>query len=424
MRHNRRKFFTYVIPSILAFALSGVYAIVDGFFVGNSIGDAGLSTINIAYPVTALLQAAGTGIGMGGAVQYSIRAAEGKKKEQNVYFSGTLLLLFMFSIGITLLTFFFRHSLLVLLGAQGTLLEMGKKYLCVITLGATFQIFGTGVVPIIRNMGGSLYAMGIMTAGFLTNIVLDYLLVWVFPFGTTGAAAATVIGQIVTAAGGIAYFIRKEMPFILPERERLKTVFGIILKIAAAPFGITFSPMITLMLMNRFAMAAGGTQAVACYACIAYVTTIVYLLLQGVGDGSQPLISRHYGCRDKEKMRHTEYMAYRTAAVVAVICAAVLYMTRGNIGILFGASRTVSREVVEALPFFLAGFFFLFYTRVTTSIFYASERSAKSYILVYAEPVFLLIFLLFLPDLMGVKGLWASVLGAQILTAVLAKIVK
>ena len=55
--NNRRTFFQYVIPSVLSFALSGVYAIVDGFFVGNSIGDAGLSAINIAYPVTAVLQA-------------------------------------------------------------------------------------------------------------------------------------------------------------------------------------------------------------------------------------------------------------------------------------------------------------------------------------------------------------------------------
>ena len=59
---NRRTFFQYVIPSVLSFALSGVYAIVDGFFVGNSIGDAGLSAINIAYPVTAVLQAVGTAI--------------------------------------------------------------------------------------------------------------------------------------------------------------------------------------------------------------------------------------------------------------------------------------------------------------------------------------------------------------------------
>ena len=65
---NRRTFFQYVIPSVLSFALSGVYAIVDGFFVGNSIGDAGLSAINIAYPVTAVLQAVGTDIDKHGAL--------------------------------------------------------------------------------------------------------------------------------------------------------------------------------------------------------------------------------------------------------------------------------------------------------------------------------------------------------------------
>ena len=69
----RKKFFGAVVPSVLAFALSGVYAIVDGFFIGNCVGDNGLAAINLAYPVTAFLQALGTGIGMGGSVRFSIR---------------------------------------------------------------------------------------------------------------------------------------------------------------------------------------------------------------------------------------------------------------------------------------------------------------------------------------------------------------
>ena len=73
---NYKLFFSFVIPSILAFALSGVYAIVDGFFVGNSVGDIGISTINVAYPIIALILAVGTGIGMGGAVYFYIFQAE------------------------------------------------------------------------------------------------------------------------------------------------------------------------------------------------------------------------------------------------------------------------------------------------------------------------------------------------------------
>lgn len=77
-----RTFMNYVIPSVLSFALSGVYAIVDGFFVGNTMGDIGLSAINVAYPITAVILAVGTGIGMGGAVQYSISSAQNKPKRQ------------------------------------------------------------------------------------------------------------------------------------------------------------------------------------------------------------------------------------------------------------------------------------------------------------------------------------------------------
>ncbi len=86
---KNRTFFSCVIPSVLAFALSGVYAIVDGFFIGNSIGDIGLSTINVAYPVVALMQAIGTGIGMGGAVVYSITGASGDQKKADLYAGGT-----------------------------------------------------------------------------------------------------------------------------------------------------------------------------------------------------------------------------------------------------------------------------------------------------------------------------------------------
>ena len=80
-----KKFLKYVVPSVLAFALSGIYAIVDGFFVGNSVGDVGLSAINVVYPVVTLMQSAGTGIGMGGAVMWTVRRAEGQKEDGDEY---------------------------------------------------------------------------------------------------------------------------------------------------------------------------------------------------------------------------------------------------------------------------------------------------------------------------------------------------
>ncbi len=182
-----KTFFKYVIPSILSFALSGVYAIVDGFFVGHSVGDMGLSAINVAYPVSAVLQAAGTGIGMGGAVYYSISRAEKKGNRAREFTAVTLWLLLLFSVILSLLTFFLNRPILQLMGAEGRLLSLGEEYNRIIALGAGLQILSTGLVPFIRNHGGPLYAMISMVAGFITNVVLDYLFVWVLGRGLTGA---------------------------------------------------------------------------------------------------------------------------------------------------------------------------------------------------------------------------------------------
>ena len=103
--NNKRTFFQYVIPSVLSFALSGVYAIVDGFFVGNSIGDAGLSAINIAYPITAVLQSVGTGIGMGGSVKYSILKAAGNEKKAREFVAGATWLMLLFSAVLTAVSY-------------------------------------------------------------------------------------------------------------------------------------------------------------------------------------------------------------------------------------------------------------------------------------------------------------------------------
>ena len=124
-----KTFFKYVIPAILSFALSGVYAIVDGFFVGHSVGDLGLSAINVAYPVSAILQAAGTGIGMGGAVYYCDQQGGKRRKTGHGNSQPPLYGCFCFSsVILTLLTFVLNRPILQLLGAEGQLLALGGEY--------------------------------------------------------------------------------------------------------------------------------------------------------------------------------------------------------------------------------------------------------------------------------------------------------
>ena len=88
-----KKYFSHVIPSILAFALSGVYTIVDGFFIGQSLGDTGLTAITLGYPISALVGAIGTGLGLSGAIRFTILSAQGETQKRQECFSGTTLLM-------------------------------------------------------------------------------------------------------------------------------------------------------------------------------------------------------------------------------------------------------------------------------------------------------------------------------------------
>ena len=187
-----------VIPSVMAFALTGVYSIVDGFFVGNRLGDSGLAAINLAYPITAFIQAIGTGLGLSGAVRYAILCSQKQREKEKESFTSTIFLLLIFSVLLTILMFVFLSPLLHMLGAEGVVYELSIEYIQVIAAGSICQIFATGFIPFIRNMGGASFAMITMIAGFGTNIILDYMFVWIYHLGMAGAALATVVGQVVT----------------------------------------------------------------------------------------------------------------------------------------------------------------------------------------------------------------------------------
>ena len=154
------------------------------------------------------------------------------------------------------------------------------------------------------------------------------------------------------------------------------------------------------------------------------ITAIIYLLLQGVGDGCQPLISRYYGERNEADGRRMRSLAYRTALFVSAVCMAAVFLAREKVGVLFGASETANAGVAQVLPYFLSTLLFLAFVRITTSCFYATEKTRLSYILVYAEPVCTLLFLLTLPLGLKLTGVWLAVPLAQtaaFLIALLAK---
>lgn len=414
-----KDFIRYVVPSMIAFALSGIYAIVDAFFIGNSMGDIGLAAINIAYPLTSVIVSFGTGIGMGGAIHYAIYKAAKREHEANRYLAISIIMLLVTSLLIMLIFFTFNEDLLRLFGASGELLELSKGYMFYITLGTIFQMLGTGLVPFIRNMNSSFEAMIMMIVGFVGNVFFDYLLVWKYPYGIKGAAIASGMGQAMTALCAIYFLYQK--------RHSLRVMWDMgwqrqlvnIIKVGISPFGATLIPNITLIFINRSAIDVGGDLAVSSYAVISYVVYVVLLLLQGISDGSQPLISTYYGKDEKEKCYKVRDIAYISSIILSILVSIGIYLYRFEISVLFGASNEVVHDVASIIYIFLIGIPFAGISKITTSYFYASNNNLSASILIYLEPAILIIGVMILPNILGITGTWLATPVSQIIIAIL-----
>lgn len=415
-----RRFLKYVIPSMIGFALSGVYAIVDGYFIGNSVGDIGLAAINVAFPLTSLMQCLGCGIGLGGAINFAINDGAHEYETRNRYLWIGIAMMFAAIVILIGIYIPFADPILKAFGAEGELLILCKEYIRIIIWGIPFQILGTGLVPYMRNMGGSFEAMIAMVLGFVGNVGFDYLLVWKVPWGMTGAGLASVIGQAASMCTAIWFIHHRKDQLRANFNADLKPYIFNILKVGISPFGLTLIPNIAPIFINKAAYICGGDLALSTYAVISYSVCVAMLLLQGISDGAQPLISLHYGAKEYHSALKIRNITYCVSMVVALVSILGLYYFRYALPIIFGASDEVIAEVVHCINYFSFGLIFVSISRTTISYFYASEKNNLAYILIYSEPVILLIMVIMLSMKFGLDGTWCSTALTQALIAIMS----
>ncbi len=415
-----RTYMHYVVPATIAFTLACVYSIIDGIFVGNNVGDAGLAGVNIAWPLYAVVIATGTGIGMGGAVISSIRAGSGNEEGARHAVGHTLLLLAVFAVPVTFVLVMFPAPLCALLGGRGETLNQAVHYLSVLAWAAPMQVLFTGSLPLIRNRGYVKFAMGASIASGFAKIAADYTFIVVLGWGTAGAGAGTMVAQSVAVAAALSFFLRPSERMSLADFKPSTELLTHTLKLGAAPFGLTLMPEVTVIVININAMAYGGETAVAAYAVIAYVAYAIQALIQGVGDGSQPLISQCRGAGRFEttrKIRNTNFvMAISIGAASFIAIVALRY----QIPVWFGASAAVTDMAATALP--LIGFAYLFFgfTHVSMAFFYATDNAPSSSTLVYGEALLVATFAIMLGFAFGMNGVWCAIATAQITLSCLA----
>lgn len=421
-----RQFMHYVIPSMIAMLFSGFYSIVDGLFVGNSIGNVGLAAINLVYPIQVVLNATATGVGIGGSVLVSIYRGEGKERDMEHSAMQTIILLLIF--GAILPVFFLGTKGIILnfLGAEGAIYKGADDYITTILIGGMLPVLGNGLNPIVRNQGKPIVATQNMVAGLVTNIVLDYVFIYKMNLGMFGAALATITAQGVVATMNVIYVVKLnhknfKMDYILPNIAKIKRI----MKIAISPFGQTIVPSIIIILTNWKCIEYGGDGAVAIYSVISYVLACAQLLIQGIGDGVQPLFSYYFGANKERELHYVYNKAFFLCSIFSVFLMVMTMIFSVQLAKYFNISPELMNETALALKTTAFAYAFFGVTRVTSAYFYATNHTKFSNLLIYIEPIVIAPAMLWIfTELFGLSGVWMAYPAIQVILSSISLVLK
>ncbi|WP_300368595.1 MATE family efflux transporter [Brachyspira sp.] len=424
-QNMEKSFFKYVIPAIVSTMLGGLYIVVDGFFIGNSMGDIGLTAINLVYPIGTLLMASAVMLGMGGSVIMSTYLGEGNIEGFNKAKVNTFISLILASIILTVILLLIKDYLVYLLGARDEVFKQADSYITTIIIGGAFQIISFGSMPIIRNCGKTIHAMSFMGVGLITNIFLDYLFLMVFRLEMFGAALATIIAQVLAALIAVYYlFIRKKNRVRIKLSDFDLAMTKRALQIGLSPFGMVMAPSLIVIFNNWQCIKYGGYLGTTAYSVMNYIYGSILHLFEGVAEGCQPMISYFKGAGRNDMMKKVFKKGILFDVIFGLTLIIIVFIFRNKLGILFGASEETNEIVSLGLPIISAGFILQPIVRLGTAYFYSAGESRYSALLTYVDPLLVSpLCILILPLFFKLNGIWLTVPVSQFILTMIFSLI-
>lgn len=408
-------------PALLGGLGMSLYYFTDGLFIGNAVSDDGMSAITVAWNIVTFLTGLAMGVGLGGAIRFSVAAGEGHCGEARDYFVKTYRLMLGLSALLTAALLLFMRPILILLGGEGRALELAMEYMLPVVCGTVLQVFGYGALPLVRNMGGNRLASIAMGLGYAVNFVLDYVLMVLLPLGMTGCAIAYIAGQAVIALACALFLYKKRRgEWSRRETDGRRGAVGGILITGIAPFGLYFAQGLASTFISRGFMRAGGSEELAAYTTAIYIAGITNTLHRTIMDASQPLISRYYGESDRKAANYVGRWMFLSATLLLALGAAVGLGFKYPIARAFGLSEAVTRKAVGHLAGYLASFSCVCLSRTAISYLSAVDSRLFASLLTYTEPALMVLLTTVLPARFGTAGMWAAIHSVYVFMALLA----
>ncbi len=416
-----KRLLRYALPSIVMMVFTSIYGIVDGFFVSNYAGKTPFAAVNLIMPLLLILGCVGFMFGTGGGALIAKTMGERKPDKANELF--TLIITVSAASGVVLaaLGFFLLRPVAELMGASGELLEQSLIYGRIILLALPFYILQFEFQCLFATAEKPKLGLYVTVASGLANMVLDALLVGVFPFGVAGAAAATAISEFAGGVIPLVYFARENtsrlrlVRFKFDGRALLKTCGN-----GSSEFMSNVSMSLVSMLYNVQLMKYAGEDGVAAYGVLMYVSMIFQAIFIGYSVGTAPITGYNFGAQNKAELKNLLSRSLRIIFVCALFMFAAGQLLAEPLGKIFVSyDEELLDMTVHAFGIFSFAFLFSGFSIFGSSFFTALNDGLTSALISFLRTlVFQLAAVLLFPLVWGLDGIWLSIVGAEVMSII------
>ncbi|ENO3942048.1 MATE family efflux transporter [Aeromonas veronii] len=406
-----RLFWRYVTPTVAAMLITGIYVTIDGIFVGHVLGQDGMAGLMLAYPICAVLYAVGALIGMGASSLVSFYLGQGNPAKARHIVGNALVMVLLASALLSFIGIRYGEPMLAWMGAEGEIFTVGLSYLQAYAWLGVFAVLSMAFSSLLRNDGRPGFVTLIMVVGGLLNVLLDYLLMVVFPFGLAGVATATMLSQAVTGLACLWHFFtpRSQLRISWDTLRPDLRLMGETVRLGVSSFLMYLYLSVVLALHNKALLAVGTSLHVAAYGVISYTEAFFYLVFEGIAMGIQPIASFNAGAGHWRRVLRIRNLALGVTLGIALCAMFPLYLWPEAAVYLFAGDNAT------LLPVASLGIWLYFWglpmeglLLVGATYFQAINRARIASLLTGGKLVLIGGFLWGFSTLWGVPGVWLA----------------
>lgn len=433
----------YAIPCIISLLVASLYNIVDQIFIANAsyLGSYGNAANTVVFPLTVVALALAVMIGDGCCAFVSISLGAGAHEDAHRSIGCSVILCVIVSLVVTAAYLIFDDGILTMFGGRvnDETFALSKEYFFWITLGIPFYMFGQAMNPIIRSDGSPRFAMAATVSGAVVNIILDPLFIFGFGWGMMGAAVATVLGQILTAALSIWYLCRMKAvrlcrsSFVLSGRLMRR-----FLPLGICSFLSQISIVASMAAVNNMLRKYGALDPVFSQAQFAQIPMavqgivmkffqIIISIAVGLAAGCIPIVGYNIGAGRNDRAKSLFRLLLLSEAAVGAVALVIVECFPGQLIAVFGAANESEHYTLFALRAFRIYLSTTILACVNKATFIYLQSLGKALVStllsMVREVLFGVGFALLLPVFFGLDGILLSMPVSDVLTFVISAVV-